>query len=116
MDRFISALGFKGIHAGDADRTARDLLKKIEKGILTTDWGNHFQPQVDFIDDDVMVFAMEDNFFEQISSILGIPGPFPRINQSRTGVDASALSDEVKDHVRRIYAEDYRKFGYKDEI
>lgn len=115
MDRFVSVLGFKGIHASAGNRTARDILEKYDRGILTTQWGNHLLPQVDFISDDTVILKFEEDFFPKLSKILGIPGPYPHGNKTRTTLNASHLSDTVKDHVRRLYAEDYKRFGYKDE-
>jgi len=112
LERFVSALGWRTIHAGDADARARDVLKKYEKGILPLEWGNHLQPQVDFLSDDVEIFRFEDDFFPKIGEALEIPGPYPHENKSRTTVGHTDLSEEVKQTILRIYAEDYKVLKY----
>lgn len=116
LDRFVSALGFRTIHAGDADNHAKNTIKQYHKGILPVGWGNHMQPQVDFISDDVEIFKFEENFFPKLSKIFDIPGPYPHVNKTKTTVQPSHLSDEVKRHVRIIYDEDYKTFGYEDGL
>lgn len=115
LERFVSALGHRTIHAGDADRIARDILKKYEKGILPQQWGNHLQPQVDFLSDDVEIFRFEDDFFREIGNTLDIPGPYPHENKTRTTVSHEHLSEDVKQTILRIYAEDYKVLGYEQE-
>jgi hypothetical protein len=115
MDRFISALGFRTIQKGDANRIACDVLKKYKKGILTLDWGNHLQPQVDFLSDDVEIFKFEEDFFPQLSKILDIPEPFPHENKTRTEVSISDLSEEARQEIQQLYTEDYKVLGYNIE-
>jgi len=115
LERFVSALGFRTIHAGDAEKQARDILRKYERGIMPQSWGNHLQPQVDFLSDDVKIFRFEDNFFAEISKALNIPGPYPHENKSRTTASHTDLSDEIKQKLLKIYAEDYKVLGYNIE-
>lgn len=117
LERFVSALGHRVIHAGDADTRARDILTKYEKNILPREWGNHLQPQVDFLDDDVEIFKFEEDFFPAIGKALGIPipDPHPHENKSRTNVQASDLSEEVRQRIYEIYKEDYKVLGYDVE-
>jgi Sulfotransferase family len=115
LERFVSALGYRTIHAGDADTQARDVLKKYENGLLPASWGNHLQPQVDFLSDDVEIFRFEDDFLSEIGKVFDLPGPYPHENKSRTTVTHKDLSDDVKATVLRIYAEDYKVLGYEAE-
>jgi len=115
LERFVSALGYRTIHAGDADTQARDVLSKYEKGLLPMSWGNHLQPQVDFLSDNVEIFRFEDDFLPEIGKVFDVPGPYPHENKSRTAVDHTHLSEEVKQTILRIYAEDYKVLGYEAE-
>ncbi len=116
LERFVSALGFRTVHAGDANKIARDVLEQYKKSIRTIDWGNHLQPQVDFLSDDVEIFRFEDDFFPQLSKVFDIPRPFPHENKTRTTTSHSDLSEEIKQEILRIYAEDYKMFGYDERI
>ena len=60
LDRFVSALGFRTIHQKDADKIASDLIKQYKNDKLPAQWGNHLQPQIDFVDDDTQVFKFEE--------------------------------------------------------
>ena len=113
LTRFISTLGFRMIHAVDGERIATEILDSLHRNKLEVNWGNHFQPQVDFIDDDVEIFKFEENFFHSVSGALKILGPFPHENKSRTTVAAEHLSDKTIARIRQRYQQDYNTFGYE---
>lgn len=115
LERFVSALGFRTIHAGDANARALQALKQYNKNILPPHWGNHLQPQVEFLSDDVEIFRFENDFFPQLRKVLGVRGPYPHENKTRTTVSHSHLSEAVKQEILKIYAEDYKMLGYKTE-
>lgn len=113
LTRFVSALGFRMVHAGAANRIARGILTKYEKDPnLVEHWKSHLRPQVDYISDDMDVFRFESDFFADISKALEIPGPFPHENKNRTTVQPSDLAPETQRRIVELYKADYQAFGY----
>jgi len=117
LTRFVSTLGFRTIHAVDADNTAQSILSQYQRRPeAVTHWKSHLTPQVNYISDGVEVFRFEDDFFTDVSKALEIPGPFPHENKNKTTVQPSDLSQETHRQIIELYKADYQAFGYDDEI
>lgn len=113
LTRFISALAYRSVLPNEqADVTARDALHRHLAGELDAGWGNHLTPQVNFVDDETEVFKFEEDFYRKIRRKLKIYVPFPYSNKSPTGLTAAHLSEETKQKIKEVYAEDYERFGY----
>lgn len=76
-----------------------------------SDWRGNLQ--VDFLGR----FESLDQDFASVASRLGLLGPLPVTNRSAKVGAASAreVSPHVRQLVARVYAEDYRLFGYEPE-
>ena len=119
MKRFLSVLGFWGEGRGpaapkpaakDVNSLAIELLDEYDKDEST--YHNHIRPQIDFLTDDTIICKFEENFFEELSDLLGFPGPYPHTNGSKRSVQEDELSEDVRERVLKLYAQDFEELGY----
>ncbi|KRS17491.1 sulfotransferase family 2 domain-containing protein [Roseovarius indicus] len=88
-------------------------------------YDNHPRPAADLVPDGAKVFRLEDGVQGVVAHLDGLAGKsdgpreMPHENKSRGGASYAAgqapLSDEVLDVIAKVYAEDFKRFGYTCE-
>lgn len=79
-------------------------------------YDNHFLPQTAFVPEGARVFRMEDGLQALVDHIDGLVGNSdgPReIGRINTGVGQGELTAGQIGRIRRIYSEDFERFGYE---
>lgn len=88
-------------------------------------YDNHPRPASELVPPNATIFRMEDglhSIVEHLDNLAGTtsaPRSIPHKNKSRGGADyertQAALTPEVLKTIAKVYAEDFRRFGYKCE-
>lgn len=104
-----------------------DTFESFVTGCLQNGFMIHhpvFRPQSWFLCDwkgDLMVdflgrFESLDEDFATVAHRLGLDASLPVINQSAPAKEAPVVSPAVREVLSRVYAEDYRLFGYEPGV
>ena len=78
-------------------------------------YDNHFLPQAAFVPEGARVFRLEDGLqalVDHIDDLVGNSDGPREIGRVNTGVGQGALTPGQIERIRRIYSEDFERFGY----